>query len=77
MRKKQKSDNTTILVFALLGAGAGFFIADYLKEQEIKQLKAKIQANPSELSNTLKESGGILKTLQDIFSSKTTKTLSA
>ena len=73
MRKKQKSDNTTILVFALLGAGAGFFIADYLKEQEIKQLKAKIQANPSELSNILKESGGILKTLQDIFGSSSTK----
>lgn len=73
MRKKQKSDNTTVLVFALLGAGAGFFIADYLKEQEIKQLKAKIQANPSELTNILKESGGILKTLQDIFSSSNTK----
>lgn len=67
MAKIAKKDNTTILVMAILGAGAGFFIADYLKEQEIKQLKAKIQANPSELTTILKESGGILKTLQDIF----------
>lgn len=73
MAKRPKNDKTNTLIFAVLGAGVGFFIADYLKEQEIKNLKAKIQSNPDKLTSILKESGGILKTIQDLFSGGTKK----